>query len=79
MEALAAVFRTRTRDAWCELLEGTDACVAPVLTYEESLRHPHMAARDAYVEVDGLKQAAPAPRFSRTPGEAAFRAAPPSR
>ncbi len=67
-EALAALFLTRTRDEWCALLEGTDACFAPVLTYEESLAHPHMTARDAYTEVDGLKQAAPAPRFSRTPG-----------
>ena len=70
-EAMAALFRTRTRDDWCALLEGTDSCFAPVLTYEESLAHPHMTARDAYVEVDGLKQAAPAPRFSRTPGAVA--------
>ena len=68
-EVLAEVFRSKPRDEWCELLDGTDACFAPVLTYEESLGHPHMTARGTYVEMDGLKQAAPAPRFSRTPGD----------
>ncbi|MBR0641698.1 CaiB/BaiF CoA transferase family protein [Plastoroseomonas hellenica] len=63
---LAATFLTRTRDAWCALLEGTDACVAPVLTMEEATRHPHMRARGTYIEVDGVVQPAPAPRFSRT-------------
>ncbi|MBR0666459.1 CoA transferase [Roseomonas hellenica] len=63
---LAAIFLTRTRDAWCALLEGTDACVAPVLTMEEATRHPHMRARGTYIEVDGVVQPAPAPRFSRT-------------
>jgi alpha-methylacyl-CoA racemase len=66
-DALAAIFKTRTRAAWCELLEGTDACFAPVLPLSEALRHPHMQARGALVEVDGVPQAAPAPRFSRTP------------
>ena len=65
---LADVFRTKSRDEWCALLDGTDACFAPVLTYEESLEHPHMVARGTYLEADGLRQAAPAPRFSRTPG-----------
>ena len=65
---LAELFRTRSRDLWCTLLEGTDACFAPVLTYAESLSHPHLAARDVYIEVEGIKHAAPAPRFSRTPG-----------
>lgn len=65
---LAALFLTRTRAEWCETLEGTDACFAPVLTYDESLDHAHMVERGVYVEVDGLKQAGPAPRFSRTPG-----------
>ena len=69
IEALAAVFRTRTRDEWCAILEGTDVCFAPVLTYDESLTHPHMIERGAYLDVGGLKQAAPAPRFSRTPGD----------
>ena len=65
-ERFAAVFRTRTRDEWCALLEGTDSCFAPVLTMEEAARHPHMAARGTYVEVDGVVQPAPAPRFSGT-------------
>ncbi len=66
---LAVLFKQKTRDEWCSLLEGSDACFAPVLTYDESLTHPQMQARDTYVEVDGLTQAAPAPRFSRTPGD----------
>jgi alpha-methylacyl-CoA racemase len=67
-EALAALFATKTRDAWCALLEGTDVCFAPVLSLEESLEHAHMRARGAYVERNGYQHAAPAPRFSRTPG-----------
>ncbi len=66
---LAAIFASKTREEWCTLLEGTDACFAPVLTYEESLTHPHMESRGAYVEINALRQAAPAPRFSRTPGD----------
>jgi alpha-methylacyl-CoA racemase len=66
-DALTAIFKTRTCAAWCELLEGTDACFAPVLPLSEALRHPHMQARGALVEVDGVPQPAPAPRFSRTP------------
>lgn len=65
---LAALFRERTRQEWCALLEGSDACFAPVLTYAESLAHPQMIARCSYVETNGLRQAAPQPRFSRTPG-----------
>jgi alpha-methylacyl-CoA racemase len=64
----AALFATRTRDAWCALLEGTDACFAPVLDMDEAPRHPHNAARATFVDVDGVTQPAPAPRFSRTPG-----------
>ncbi len=64
---LEDIFQQKTRDDWCALLEGSDACFAPVLTYAESAAHSHMAARDIYVEVDGVLQAAPAPRFSRTP------------
>ena len=60
----AALFATRTRQAWCELLEGTDACFAPVLTPEEAARHPHNVARGVYGERDGILQAGPAPRFS---------------
>lgn len=60
------LFKTRTRDQWCALLEGTDACFAPVLTTDEAPDHPHNAARATYVEIDGVVQPAPAPRFSRT-------------
>jgi crotonobetainyl-CoA:carnitine CoA-transferase CaiB-like acyl-CoA transferase len=63
---LAAKFRTRTRDEWSRLFADTDACVAPVLSWEEAPRHPHLAARGTFVEVDGIVQPAPAPRFSRT-------------
>ena len=66
-ERLAAVFRTRTRDQWCALLEGTDACVAPVLSLLEAPAHPHNQARATFVDVGGTPQPAPAPRFSRTP------------
>jgi alpha-methylacyl-CoA racemase len=63
---LAAVFRTRTRAEWCALLEGTDACVTPVLTPDEAATHPHHAARGSFVSVGGVEQHAPAPRFSAT-------------
>jgi crotonobetainyl-CoA:carnitine CoA-transferase CaiB-like acyl-CoA transferase len=63
---LAAKFRTRTRDQWAELFANTDACVAPVLRWDEAARHPHLAARGTFVEIDGIVQPAPAPRFSRT-------------
>jgi alpha-methylacyl-CoA racemase len=62
----AALFATRTRDDWCALLEGTDACVAPVLDMAEAPAHPHNAARGSFIEIDGVIQPAPAPRFSRT-------------
>jgi len=62
-----AVFITKTRAEWCGLLEGTDACFAPVLTMEEAQQHPHNIARGSFIEIDGVSQAAPAPRFSRTP------------
>ncbi len=65
---IAAVIRTKTRDAWTALLEGTDACFAPVLTMEEAPQHPHNLARGAFTEVAGVTQPSPAPRFSRTPG-----------
>jgi len=65
---LAALFLTKTQAEWCDLLEGTDACFAPVLGIEEAREHPHMKARGAYVEHDGAWHTAPAPRFSRTPG-----------
>jgi alpha-methylacyl-CoA racemase len=64
---LAERFRTRTRDEWCALLEGSDACFAPVLSMDEAPHHPHNRARNAYLELQGVPQPAPAPRFSRTP------------
>jgi alpha-methylacyl-CoA racemase len=67
-ETLTALFRTKTRDEWCEVLEHTDACFAPVLTMAEAAEHPHMKARNTILSEDGLLQPAPAPRFSRTPG-----------
>ena len=63
---LAAKFRTRTRDEWCKRLEGTDACFAPVLTMAEAPAHAHLAARETFIEIDGVTQPAPAPRFSRS-------------
>jgi alpha-methylacyl-CoA racemase len=63
---LTAVFKRRTRDEWCEILQGSDACFAPVLTLSEAPDHEHNRARDAFVRVGGGLQAAPAPRFSRT-------------
>lgn len=65
-ERLAAVFATRTRDEWCELMEGTDVCFAPVLTMSEAARHPHNQERQTFIEIAGVTQPAPAPRFSRT-------------
>lgn len=67
---LAELFRCRTRDEWCQVLEGTDACFAPVLRMSEAPSHPHHVAREAFVTVDGTVQPAPAPRFSRTPAAA---------
>jgi alpha-methylacyl-CoA racemase len=66
-ERFAAVFRTKTRDEWCAVLEGTDACFAPVLSFAEAPLHPHNVARDTFVEHCGVVQPAPAPRFGRTP------------
>ena len=76
-ERFAAVFRTRTRDQWCQAFAGSDACFAPVLTFAEATQHPHAVARSAHVTVGNVTQPAPAPRFSRTPG--AVRGAPPER
>src|SRR3954447_12773586 len=66
---LTDTFRTRTRDEWTTVFDGSDACVAPVLSYAEAREHPHLRARGTYVESHGVVQPAPAPRFSRTPGE----------
>jgi alpha-methylacyl-CoA racemase len=64
---LAARFKRKTRDEWCRLLEGSDACFAPVLSLAEAPSHPHNLARQSFVELDGIVQPSPAPRFSRTP------------
>ena len=63
---LADVFLSKTRDEWCEIMEGTDVCFAPVLSIFEAPEHPHNRARNSFQEVDGVMQQAPAPRFSRT-------------
>jgi alpha-methylacyl-CoA racemase len=68
-ERLAAVFRTKTREEWCEIMEGSDVCFAPVLSIPEAVAHPHNVARGTFVEVAGIPQPGPAPRFSRTAGE----------
>lgn len=65
-EELARVFRTRTQAEWCAIMEGTDVCFAPVLSIFEAPHHPHNKARGTFVEIDGIMQPAPAPRFSRT-------------
>jgi len=65
---LGEVIRTRTRDEWCSLMEGTDACFAPVLDLSEAPLHPHNRERGTFTEVAGVTQPSPAPRFSRTPG-----------
>ena len=66
-QAIAAAVRLHNRDEWCARLEGTDACFAPVLSFEEAPAHAHAKARAAFVTVDGVVQPAPAPRFGRTP------------
>ena len=70
-------FKSRTRDEWCKVFEGSDACFAPVLSWAEARRDPHNRARKSFVSVKDVEQPAPAPRFSRTPGE--VRRAPPER
>ncbi|MFA6313219.1 MAG: CaiB/BaiF CoA-transferase family protein [Sterolibacterium sp.] len=64
---LAAVIASKTRAEWCTLMEGTDACFAPVLDLDEAPDHPHNQARETFIEIEGVVQPAPAPRFSRTP------------
>jgi alpha-methylacyl-CoA racemase len=66
-EKLTAVFKSKSREEWCKIMEGTDICFAPILTMAEAPKHPHMAAREVFVERHGVTQPAPAPRFSRTP------------
>jgi len=67
-ERIRSIVREKTRDEWCALLEGTDVCFAPVLSLTEAPSHPHNRDRATFIEVDGITQPAPAPRFSRTPG-----------
>ncbi len=66
---LSDVFRAKTREEWTEIMEGTDVCFAPVLSMREAPAHPHLVARDTFIDVGGVLQPAPAPRFSRTPPE----------
>jgi alpha-methylacyl-CoA racemase len=66
---LAGVFKSRPRDEWAALLEDTDACATPVLDWDEAIAHPHNRARETFVEIGGVTQPAPAPRFSRTAPE----------
>tara|TARA_R110002072_G_scaffold171703_5_gene325432 strand:- start:16201 stop:17352 length:1152 start_codon:yes stop_codon:yes gene_type:complete len=63
------IFKTKSRDQWCQIMEGSDVCFAPVLNMQESIDHPHNIARETFVEVGGVVQPAPAPRFSVTPSE----------
>lgn len=69
-ERFSAIFKTKTRDEWTTIFEGKDACVAPVLELDEVDSHPHNRERELLISVDGVKQPAPAPRLSRTPGRA---------
>ena len=66
-EKLNKVFKSKTRDEWCAIMEGSDVCFAPILTMSEATKHPHMTAREVFVNRHGVMQPAPAPRFSRTP------------
>jgi len=68
-ERLTELFATKTRDEWCEIMEHTDVCFAPVLTMSEAAQHPHNVERETFIEVGGVTQPAPAPRFSRTENE----------
>ena len=68
-EKFIKIFKTKTRDEWCEIMEGTDVCFAPVLALDEACKHPHNQARKTFTEIGGVLQPAPAPRFSRTKPE----------
>ncbi|MCB1511094.1 MAG: CoA transferase [Hyphomicrobiaceae bacterium] len=68
-EKLTAVFKTKTRDEWCAIMEGTDVCFAPVLSMAEAPSHPHNKARGSFVEIAGITQPGPAPKFSATPSQ----------
>lgn len=73
---LAAVIKTKTRDQWCQIMEGTDVCFAPILSMQEAHLHPHNQARNSFLHLDGVLQPAPAPRFSRTVAKVAHSAKP---
>ena len=75
-EAFAGIFKTKTRDEWSAIFDGTDACVAPVLDLDEVEQHPHNSHRDLLFEIDNMIQPSPAPRLSRTPGRAESHAKP---
>ncbi|MEQ9462192.1 MAG: CaiB/BaiF CoA-transferase family protein [Haliea sp.] len=70
-DKLAAVFKRKTQAEWCEIMEGTDVCFAPVLSFVDAPKHPANVARNTYIELEGVTQPAPAPRFSRTPSQVA--------
>jgi alpha-methylacyl-CoA racemase len=66
---VAACFKTKTRDEWCKIMEGSDVCFAPVLSMAEAPKHPHNKHRGTFIEEGGVVQPGPAPRFSRTPSK----------
>jgi alpha-methylacyl-CoA racemase len=68
-ERMAEIFKSKTRDEWCKIMEGSDVCFAPVLSMTEAPKHPHNRHRGTFVDVDGVQQPGPAPRFSRTPSK----------
>jgi alpha-methylacyl-CoA racemase len=68
-ERLTRIFKSKTRDEWCKIMEGSDVCFAPVLSMEEAPKHAHNRHRGTFVEMEGVVQPGPAPRFSRTPGQ----------
>ena len=68
-ERLTGIFKNKTRDEWCAIMEGSDVCFAPVLSLAEAPKHPHNVARGTFIDVAGIVQPAPTPRFERTPGE----------
>ncbi|MTI10618.1 CaiB/BaiF CoA transferase family protein [Curvivirga aplysinae] len=75
-DKLTAIFKSKSREEWCEIMEGTDICFAPVLSLSEAPNHPHLKARNTFVDFDGVIQPAPTPRFSRT--KVAIKSSPPS-
>ena len=76
-ERFTAIFKSKTRDEWTAVFDGTDACVVPVLSPWEAHEHPHNVARSTFIEVEGAVQPAPAPRFSRTPSAVSKPPSPP--